>query len=47
MSNILKAIKSMANIKESFEEVEQLTTEELEEIEGGFNIGCKVQNSGC
>jgi bacteriocin-like protein len=47
MSNIQKAIKSMANIQESSEEVEQLTSEELEEIEGGFNIGCKVQNTGC
>ena len=47
MSNILKAVKTMANIQENSEGVEQLTSEELEAIEGGTNISCQISNTSC
>jgi bacteriocin-like protein len=47
MSKVHKAIASLAKFQENSDDVEQLTTEELSEIEGGTNISCQISNTSC
>ena len=40
--------KILSKLKESeVSNLEELSSEELEELEGGINIGCAPNNSGC
>jgi hypothetical protein len=47
MSKVQKAIATLEQFQAESEGVEQLTPAELDDIEGGFNISCKVTNTGC
>jgi hypothetical protein len=45
MADLKKILNKLKDVKTS--NMEELSSEELEELEGGINVGCAPKNSGC
>lgn len=45
MADLKKVLNKLKELEAS--NAEELSAEELEELEGGINLGCAPKNSGC
>lgn len=45
MADLKKVLNKLKD--ENDKNLEEISSEELEELEGGINVGCAPQNSGC
>jgi len=45
MADLKKVLNKLKELEAS--NMEELSAEELEELEGGVNLGCAPRNSGC
>jgi hypothetical protein len=45
MADLKKVLNKLVDEKD--ENLEEISSEELEELEGGINVGCAPQNSSC
>lgn len=45
MADLKKVLNKLKD--ENDKSLEEISSEELEELDGGINVGCAPQNSGC